>query len=121
MDLSIGGNLITLLGTSRAWMVTMDWIATVSSISGTATGVTVGDTIGGTYSAVVKKVGGVTSVVGTVLNAVAADASLSSASITFTVGGSNNLIPRFTGPTFAGGGTVTMKVVGGIKLAETSM
>jgi hypothetical protein len=121
MDLSIAGTSVTLLGSSRAWMVTMDWIATVSSISGTATGVTVGDTAGGTIRAVVKKVGGITSVVGTIANDKAADGSLSTSAMAFAVGGSNNLIPRFTGPTFAGGGTVTMKVVGGIKLAETTV
>jgi len=121
MDLSIAGTNITLLGSSRAWMVTMDWISTVSSISGTATGVTVGDTAGGTIRAVVKKVGGVLSVVGIIANDKAADTSLSAVAMTFVAGGSANLIPRFTGPTFAGGGTVTMKVVGGIKLSETSI
>ena len=121
MDLSIAGTSVTLLGSSRAWMVTMDWIATVSSISGTATGVTVGDTAGGTIRAVVKKVGGITSVVGTIANDKAADGSLSTSAMAFVVGGSNNLIPRFTGPTFAGGGTITMKVVGGIKLSETTI
>ena len=121
MDLSIGGNTITLLGTNRAWMVTMDWIASVSSITGTATGVSVGDTAGGTIRAVVKKVGGVTSVVGTIANDKASDASMSSLSIAFVVGGSNQLIPRITGPTFAGGGTINIKAVGGIKLSETSI
>ena len=121
MDLSIAGTNITLLGASRAWMVTMDWIATVSSISGTATGVTYCDTAGGTIRAVVKKVGGVLSVVGIIANDKVADTSLTSVAMTFVAGGGANLIPRFTGPTFAGGGTVTMRVVGGIKLAETVM
>jgi hypothetical protein len=121
MDLSIGGTSITFLGASRAWMVTMDWVATVSSITGTATGVIYGDTAGGTIRAVVKKVGGVVSVVGIITNDKAADVSLNAVAMTFVAGGSANLIPRFTGPTFAGGGTVTMKVVGGIKLSETTI
>jgi len=120
MDLSIAGNSITLLGTNRSWTVVMDWNGVVASIAGTATGVSVGDVAGGTYSAVVKKVGGITSIIGGIFNGKTSDVSLNTVSIEFVVGGSNNLIPRLTGPTFAGGGTVTMRVTGGIKLVENA-
>jgi hypothetical protein len=61
---------------NMAWTVTMDWAAAVTSITGTATGISVGDTIGGKLIFTYKKVGGVASSNGTIYDTINGHASL---------------------------------------------
>jgi hypothetical protein len=121
-----GGPNNTLIpdGNNRSWNVQVRWVAVVTAITGTATGVTVGDTKTSTDLLAVAKRGGVTTVsahtsAGThVIETIAG--SLTAANINYTAGGSGQMQITFTGPTFAGGGSVTMRVVAAISLTEVA-
>ena len=112
------------LGNNRMWNVQVRWVAVVTAITGTATGVTVGDTKTSTDLLAVAKRGGVTTVsahtsAGThAIETIAG--SLTAANITYTAGASQEMAITFTGPTFAGGGSVTMRVVAAISLTEVA-
>jgi hypothetical protein len=124
MLLSLDGtgstNLIIPDGNNRLWNVQVNWNAVVTSISGTATGVTVGDVIAGNTELAFKRVGGTSSVVGTIRNVSTYDASMSAATMTYSAGASQELALTFTGPTFAGGGSVTVRSVARVQLTETA-
>lgn len=117
-------NLIIPTGTNRMWNVQVRWVAVVTAITGTATGVTVGDTKTSTDLLAVAKRAGTTTVsahtsAGThVIETIAG--SLTAANITYAAGASQEMAITFTGPTFAGGGSVTMRVVAAISLTEVS-
>lgn len=114
-------NLIIPLGSNRAWNVQINTIAIVSTITGTATGVTVGDSYSQVKNLLFKKVGGVSSIVGTVdTTSIKSDGSMNTAAVTITAGASQQMALTFTGPTFVGGGSVTMRVVARIQLAEVA-
>jgi hypothetical protein len=126
--LSIDGTGVTELiipdGTNRMWNVQVRWVAVVTDITGTATGVTVGDTKSSTDLLAVAKRGGITTVsahtsAGThAIETIAG--SLTLANITYTAGASQEMAITFTGPTFVGGGSVTMRVVAAISLTEVA-
>lgn len=115
-------NLIIPNGSNRSWNVQVRWVAVVTSITGTATGVTVGDTKTSTDLLAVARRSGNTTVsthtsAGThVIETIAG--SLTAANIAYTAGASQQMQITFTGPTFAGGGSVTMRVVAAISLTE---
>jgi hypothetical protein len=117
-------NLIIPTGTNRMWNVQVRWVAVVTTITGTATGVTVGDTKTSTDLLAVAKRAGTTTVsahtsAGThAIETIAG--SLTAANITYSAGASQEMAITFTGPTFAGGGSVTMRVVAAISLTEVS-
>jgi len=117
-------NLIIPNGNLRSWNVQVRWVAVVTAITGTATGVTVGDTKVSTDLLAVAKRSGVTTVgahtsAGTsVIETIAG--SLTTANITYSAGASQEMAITFTGPTFAGGGSVTMRVVAAISLTEVA-
>lgn len=118
-------NLIIPKGSQRSWNVQVRWVAVVTAITGTATGVNVGDTKTSTdLLAVAKRGVGVTTVsahtsAGThAIETIAG--SLTAANITYTAGASQEMAITFTGPTFAGGGSVTMRVVAAISLTEVA-
>ena len=117
-------NLIIPNGTNRMWNVQVRWVAVVTDITGTATGVTVGDTKTSTDLLAVAKRGGTTTVsahtsAGThAIETIAG--SLTAANIAYTAGASKEMAITFTGPTFAGGGSVTMRVVAAISLTEVA-
>jgi hypothetical protein len=118
-------NLIIPKGVNgRMWNVQVRWVAVVTTITGTATGVTVGDTKTSTDLLAVAKRGGVTTVsahtsAGThAIETIAG--SLTAANIAYTAGASQEMAITFTGPTFAGGGSVTMRVVAAISLTEVA-
>lgn len=117
-------NLIIPNGNNRMWNVQVRWVAVVTAITGTATGVTVGDTKTSTDLLAVAKRGGVTTVsahtsAGThAIETIAG--SLTAANIAYTAGASQEMAITFTGPTFAGGGSVTMRVVAAISLTEVA-
>jgi hypothetical protein len=118
------GNLIIPTGNNRMWNVQVRWVAVVTAITGTATGVTVGDTKTSTDLLAVARRSGTTTVsahtsAGThSIETVAG--SLTAANIAYTAGASQEMAITFTGPTFAGGGSVTMRVVAAISLTEVA-
>ena len=104
-------SLITI-GSNRALNVTIETVAVITSITGTATGVTVGDIYRETKQFAFKNVGGVSSIVGTVdTTSVKSNTSMSACALTPSVGTTQELKLTFTGPTFTGGGSVGMRVV----------
>jgi hypothetical protein len=117
-------NLIIPDGNNRMWNVQVRWVAVVTAITGTATGVTVGDTKSSTDLLAVAKRAGTTTVsahtsAGThAIETIAG--SLTAANIAYTAGASQEMAITFTGPTFAGGGSVTMRVVAAISLTEVA-
>ena len=117
-------NLIIPSGQTRSWNVQVRWVAVVTAITGTATGVTVGDTKTSTDLLAVARRSGTTTVsahtsAGThAIETIAG--SLTAANIAYTAGASQEMAITFTGPTFAGGGSVTMRVVAAISLTEVA-
>jgi len=113
------GNLIIPNGNNRAWNVQIDTIAVVTAITGTATGVSVGDCYRETKQLLFKRIGGTSSIVGSVdTTAIKSDTSMSTASLAVTAGASQQMALTFTAPTFAGGGSVTCRVVSKVSLVE---
>lgn len=104
----------------RSWNVTIKYVAVVTAITGTATGVTVGDTKSQNIEIGFKRIGATSSLVGAGSYSIAQeDASMNSATLVPTAGGSQQLALTFTAPTFAGGGSVTCNVVAQVQVAET--
>lgn len=113
-------NLIIPLDT-RSWNVKINYVAIVRSITGIATGVNVGDTKSQNIEIGFKKVGGTSSVVGSGSYSIAQeDASMNTATLVPTAGGSQQLALTFTAPTFAGGGSIICRVVAKIELVEVA-
>jgi hypothetical protein len=122
--LSLDGTGTTNLiipGNNRAWKVKVEWISTVTTITGTATGITVGDMAYGEANFGFKKVSG-TSVLGNFINDEEAsdNAIMDTCTLSYSVGASQELALTFTGPTFTGGGSVTMRVVAKVSLVEVA-
>lgn len=114
-------NLIIPTGTNRAWNVQINTIAIIVTITGTATGVSVGDTYSEVKNLLFKKVSGTSSIVGTVdTSNVKSDTSMSTCALTVTAGASQEMALTFTAPTFTGGGTVTCRVVSKVMLTEVA-
>jgi hypothetical protein len=67
-----------------------------------------------------KRVGGTSSVVGSSNNLLISDDALSTASMNYSAGASQELALTFQAPTFAGGGTVTFRVVSKVSLVEVA-
>jgi hypothetical protein len=112
--------LIIPNGNNRAWHTTVDTVATVTTVTGTATGVTVGDSFMQTDKLLFKKIGGTSSVVGRSTTETIYDTSMSTALMSFTAGASQELAITFTAPTFAGGGSITCRVVSKVSLVEVA-
>jgi len=120
-----GGNLIIPTGTNRAWNVTSSWVAVVTTITGTATGISVGDVVTSVDLLGFKKVGGVSSASTHTSAAtklmVTTPAAYAACEIAYTAGAvDREMALTFTGPTFVGGGSVTMRVVARIELSEVA-
>jgi len=114
-------NLIIPFGNNRSWNVKINYVAVVTLITGTATGVTVGDTKSQNIEIGFKRVGGTSSLVGAGSYSIAQeDASMNSATLVPNAGGSQQLALTFTAPTFAGGGSVTCRVVAKVELVEVA-
>jgi hypothetical protein len=114
-------NLIIPNGNNRAWNVQIDTIAVVTAITGTATGVSVGDCYRETKQLLFKRIGGTSSIVGTVdTSSIKSDSSMSTAALTISAGASQQMALTFTAPTFAGGGSVTCRVVSKVSLVEVA-
>jgi hypothetical protein len=109
-------------GNNRSWQVRISYTAVVTAISGTATGVSVGDTKTQTQEVGVRKVGGITSILtGSPNNGIALeDASMNTAQMNYSVGAGQDLLPTFLAPTFAGGGTLTISITMTMILTEVA-
>ena len=114
-------NLILSFASNRIWNVQIDTVAVVTAITGTATGVTVGDCYRETKQLLFKRIGGTSSIVGTVdTTSIKSDTSMSACAMTITAGASQEMTLTFTAPTFTGGGSVTCRVVSKVSLVEVA-
>jgi hypothetical protein len=104
--------------TNSALTINFDVVAIVTAISGTATGVTVGDMFSQNEIVALKNVAGTTTVVGSHSIYNLHDASMSSCDTTYLNTGTA-LAVNFNGPSFAGGGTVTLRIVVKARIVET--
>lgn len=114
------GNLIIPNGNNRAWHTVVDTIATVTTISGSATGVTVGDSFMQTDKLLFKRIGGTSSIVGKSTVETIYDTSMSTAAMLYTAGSSQELAITFQAPVFSGGGSITCRVVSKVSLVEVA-
>lgn len=119
-ELFLDGSSLRITGpTNSAMTVNIDIVAIVTAISGTATGVSVGDMFSQNMLCAYKNIGGTGSIVGTPFSIHKLhDASMAACDTTFTVTGAA-LQVNFLGPNFAGGGTVTLRVVAKARIVET--
>ena len=114
-------SIVSTGATNRMWNVSVKTVAVVTAITGTATGVTVGDTYMQNNSILFKRrisVGSTLVSVGTA--EVLSDTSMSTSLMTYTKGASEELGLTFTAPTFAGGGSLTIRVVSKVELVEVA-
>jgi hypothetical protein len=119
-EIYLDGSSLRITGpTNSAMTVNIDIVAIVTAISGTATGVTVGDMFSQNSLCAYKNLAGTGSIVGTPYSIHKLhDASMTACDTTFTVTGAA-LQVNFLGPNFAGGGTVTLRVVAKARIVET--
>jgi hypothetical protein len=114
-------NLIIPTGNNRMWKVKVEFIGTITLITGTATGLAVGNSVYGESNFGFKRVGGTSSMGAFIDDAQASDnAIMDTCALVETAGASQELALTFTGPTFAGGGSVTMRVVAKVSLVEVA-
>lgn len=117
-------NLIIPSGNNRAWNVQVNWVAVVTAITGTATGITVGDVVTSIDLLAFKRVGGTSSASAHTSAAtktmVTTPTAYAACAIAYTAGASQEMALTFTGPTFVGGGSVTMRIVARIELSEVA-
>lgn len=113
-------NLIIPNGTNRMWKVKVEYVGTITTITGTATGLTVGDSVYGEENFGFKKLAG-TSTMGPIMNETQSsdNAIMDTCSLAVTAG-AQAMALTFTGPTFAGGGSVTMRIVAKVALVEVA-
>ena len=108
-------NYITTASLNEAYNVQTNWVAVVTAITGTATGISVGDVITSIDLLAYKRVAGVATVTPHTSAAtklmVTSPAQYSACAISFLAGGNQEMALTFTGPTFLGGGTLTMRIV----------
>jgi len=114
-------NLIIPFGNNRMWKVKVEYVGTITTITGTATGLAVGNSVYGEANFGFKRVGG-TSTLGSFINDSQAsdNAIMDTCSLAYSAGALQELALTFTAPTFAGGGSVTMRVVAKVSLVEVA-
>jgi hypothetical protein len=113
-------NLIIPSGNNRIWNVKVSTVAVVTVITGTATGVSVGDSFMENRNLLFKKVSNISSIVGVGTAEIIADTSMLTALMTYTAGASQELDLTFNAPTFVGGGSLTIRVVSKVELVEVA-
>lgn len=95
--------------TYKTWTVKIQWNVVISATSGTTTGLAAADTVGAEDIIVIKKTGSTVTVVETSLGTVYGDTNLKTGlSMGYTASGTNFRI-NLVAPTFAGGGSLTLK------------
>lgn len=113
-------NLIIPNGNNRAWNVQIDTIAVVTAITGTATGVSVGNTYQEKTTLSFKRIGGASSLVALGSRQQVYDTSMATAIMNFSAGASQQLQIQFQAPAFTGGGSITCRVVSKVSLVEVA-
>lgn len=114
-------NLIIPNGNNRMWKVKVEYVGTITTITGTATGLAVGNSVYGEANFGFKRVAGVSSMGPMINDSQSSDnAIMDTCALVETAGASGELALTFTGPTFAGGGSVTMRVVAKVSLVEVA-
>ena len=126
LQILTGGSASSLIpsGNNRAWNVQVNWVAIVTSITGTATGISVGDVITSVDLLAFKKIAGVSSAsthtsAGT-KTMVTTPAAYAGCQITYAAGTGQRIDLTFTAPVFAGGGTINMRIVATLELTEVA-
>jgi len=115
----VNTSLIVPTGTTNVWNIEIKFVGYVQQITGIATGVSVGDSLVFTDYLCIKKFSGVSSILGTATNIYTVnDASMATASVAYTIGGSQQLVITFTAPTFAGGGSLAMRLGASLCVTE---
>lgn len=118
-EIYLDGSSLRITGpTNSAMTVNIDIVAIVTAISGTATGVTVGDMFSQNEICAYKNIAGTGTVVGSQSIQKLHDASMAACDTAFATTGAA-LQVFFTGPNFAGGGSVTLRVVAKARIVET--
>jgi len=118
-EIYLDGSSLRITGpTNSAMTVNIDIVAIVTAISGTATGVTVGDMFSQNEICAYKNIAGTGTVVGSQSIQKLHDASMAACDTAFATTGAA-LQVFFTGPNFAGGGTVTLRIVAKARIVET--
>jgi hypothetical protein len=114
-------NLISLLyDVNRMFHVTLKYVAVVTNITGTATGVNIGDIKTQTIELGVKRIITTSSIVGAGnFSTPQEDTSMSTSSLIPSIV-ANDLILTFNAPTFGGGGSLTIRVVSKVELVEVA-
>jgi hypothetical protein len=124
MDLSLDGTGVTGLiepsVPNATWNVTIDTIATVINVIGDAPGMSIGDTYSETTRLVFKRIGGISTLVAIVSSEAGFDASMTTALMNYSVGGSQNLNLQFQFPTFAGAGSVQINAISKLEIVEAT-
>jgi hypothetical protein len=124
MDLSTNGTgvsgLIEPTTANASWNVAIDTIATVIGITGTAIGVSVGDTYSETTRLAFKKVGGISTLIAIISSEAGFDTSMTTSLMNYSVGASQNLNLQFQFPTFAGGGLVQVNAISKLEIVEVT-
>jgi len=107
---------------NQAYNVQVNWVAVVTAITGTATGISVGDVITSVDLLGFKRVGGTSSASAHTSAAtklmVTTPAAYAACAINYTAGASQEMLLTFTGPTFVGGGSVTMSIVAKVEITQ---
>jgi hypothetical protein len=114
----VGSEIIRGQGNNYAWQIIATWTAVVTSIIGTADGVSVGDVITQTNALTYKRVAGTSSITGVDTLASHSDLSMSTATMAYTVGALEELIPTFNAPSFTGGGQIGVRILNKMMLTE---
>lgn len=96
--LAAGSSYLVPKEMSCAWQVTVDLVALANTTGGS---VTTGDTFGGKYVLVFKRLNGVSTVVNVIQALSGFDASMEDSEVTFDVGASQDLLISFVAPTTA--------------------
>lgn len=118
-ELFLDGTSLRITANANGFMlVNVELVAVVTAIAGTATGVTVGDMFSQNVTCAYRNLAGVGSVVQQSSLGTWRSGSMSTANTAFAATGASLQI-NFTAPTFAGGGTLTMRIVAKARITET--
>ena len=126
LEIITGGSpsALTPKGNNRAWNVQVNWVAIVTSITGTATGISVGDVITSIDLLAFKKIAGISSASAHTSAAtktmVTTPAQYAGCQITYSAGTGQRIALTFTAPTFVGGGTINMRIAATLELVEVA-
>lgn len=104
--------------TYRTWTVEIRWNVVISATSGTTTGLAASDTVGAVDTIVLKKTGSTVTVIESTLGTIIGSTNLKTGlSMGYTASGTNFRI-NLVAPTFAGGGSLTLKTNAVLHITE---